>query len=463
MIFQEVVNQSLNFINDFMRSMLDTHRAEQRRLKIHMTPSDVLRDVLQPVAAILHDRNAHFKMLVECIPSEILIMTDPIRLKQVILNLARNATKFVQFGFVRLRAEIDRNGKCRIYVEDSGPGILPEKRANLFGKYQDSLDLTSQGTGMGLNLAKKLCFLMDGDIWLDESYHSGIQGCPGARFVVDLNAVPLDVGSKLGKMLMKQQQGMKFYSDGDNDTFATTASTNDSNCVPKPIQNIPFLDKKESNLFSISPLPSPSGSKNLINMLEQSKTNLPASSASQHTLQGEKDDEAKDSPPLLSSLSNVPPIFSPEPTTKESTSKQSPSEPQLPEGLSVLFTDDEAMLRKLFVRALKRVEPSWNIKEAACGETALDMCSSQQFDLIFMDQYMASTTKQLLGTETVKELRSRGVKTKIIGLSANDIGKAFLLAGADGFILKPFPCKKEDLTKMLLEYVGDKHEDPTTS
>ena len=69
--------------------------------------------------------------------------------------------------------------------------------------------------------------------------------------------------------------------------------------------------------------------------------------------------------------------------------------------------------------------------------------------MIFIDQYMASTEKQLLGTETVRELRSKGVKSKICGLSANFLEEAFSNAGADGFILKPVPCDKNELRHEL--------------
>jgi CheY-like chemotaxis protein len=64
-------------------------------------------------------------------------------------------------------------------------------------------------------------------------------------------------------------------------------------------------------------------------------------------------------------------------------------------------------------------------------------------------RYMASTEKQLLGTETVKELRSRSVKSTICGLSANNMEQAFMSAGADFFILKPFPCNKSALECVL--------------
>lgn len=61
------------------------------------------------------------------------------------MNLARNASKFVEKGFVRMRVDVDSNRKVRLFVEDSGPGIPQEKRSSLFAKYQASLDLLSQG------------------------------------------------------------------------------------------------------------------------------------------------------------------------------------------------------------------------------------------------------------------------------------------------------------------------------
>jgi signal transduction histidine kinase len=72
-------------------------------------------------------------------------MADRLRLKQVILNLGRNSTKFVESGFIRLKAE-EVDGRIKIFVEDSGSGIPMEKRERLFAKFQESLDLLSQGT-----------------------------------------------------------------------------------------------------------------------------------------------------------------------------------------------------------------------------------------------------------------------------------------------------------------------------
>jgi len=72
-------------------------------------------------------------------------------------------------------------------------GIPATKRDRLWDKYQESLDSLNQGTGIGLSLCKDLIHLMNGEIWLDQNYDSGILGNPGARFVINLNAPPLDL------------------------------------------------------------------------------------------------------------------------------------------------------------------------------------------------------------------------------------------------------------------------------
>eukprot|EP00977_Amphora_coffeiformis_P017534 scaffold5772_cov188-Amphora_coffeaeformis.AAC.15 len=137
----------------------------------------------------------------------------------------------------------------------------------------------------------------------------------------------------------------------------------------------------------------------------------------------------------------------------EPTTTKDPSEPVLPPNLMVLFTDDDATLRKLFRRSLQRTAPTWNIQEASNGETALRLMETHQFDLIFIDQYMASIQKQMLGTETTRVMRARGYQGIICGLSANALEDAFLAAGADSFMFKPFPCQEEALERELCRVI----------
>ena len=207
-----IISSSLQFTNDLLRTMIDMHKALHNRLHVDMTPTSVLHDVLEPVAAMFHTRGFDFEVQYHCDPENMIIATDRIRLKQIVVNLAGNAKKFVQKGYIRMSATVV-DGKVELSVSDSGPGIPPSKRPLLFQKYQESLDSLSQGTGtlkrsvyvvldlnlvptlvcsagMGLCLCKSLSKLLGGDLFLDESFDSGIEGCPGTRFVLKLNQAP---------------------------------------------------------------------------------------------------------------------------------------------------------------------------------------------------------------------------------------------------------------------------------
>jgi signal transduction histidine kinase len=139
------IDNALVFVNDLLRDMLDMHRASNNQLVVKLAPTDVRHDILEPVDGILYQRGGDMKVYVEC-PNNLVVNADRLRLKQVLLNLGRNSAKFVEDGFVKLRTEIDPCGMVQLLVEDSGPGIPPEKRDQLFNKYQESLDRLSQGT-----------------------------------------------------------------------------------------------------------------------------------------------------------------------------------------------------------------------------------------------------------------------------------------------------------------------------
>jgi CheY-like chemotaxis protein len=127
----------------------------------------------------------------------------------------------------------------------------------------------------------------------------------------------------------------------------------------------------------------------------------------------------------------------------------------LPEELTVLFVDDDAVLRKLFSRSVARVKPKWHIDQASYGEEALELVGARAYDIIFIDQYMASDEKMLLGTETVVVLRNeKHVASLICGLSANDMKEQFIAAGANTFMTKPFPCEKNSLERELTRVWG---------
>eukprot|EP00977_Amphora_coffeiformis_P019677 scaffold7386_cov160-Amphora_coffeaeformis.AAC.7 len=293
-----------------------------------------------------------------------------------------SARKFVQQGFIRLYAAVV-GGQVHLSVDDSGPGIPVNKRKHLFQKYQESLDTLCQGTGMGLCLCKSLSELLGGSLELDDSFDSGIEGCPGSRFVVKLNCSPI---------MMEDDENSNVAPPHLATSFSTPKT---AESIEKTAESSPYFDRKTavSAPESVAKVP----------------------------LQDEED----------------------------------AAQHRLPENLSVLVVDDDTILRRLITRTLKRVAPSWDITQASNGETAIRLADDHKFDIIFMDQYMASVEKQLLGTETSRALRAKGVTARICGLSANNMEQSFLEAGANAFLQKPIPCNAEQILEELRRILED--------
>jgi signal transduction histidine kinase/CheY-like chemotaxis protein/HPt (histidine-containing phosphotransfer) domain-containing protein len=138
---------------------------------------------------------------------------DPLRIRQVLINLASNAVKFTPDGEVVVRA---RTGACgeagpgvRFEVEDTGIGIDPEKRAQLFEAFAQADASTTRrygGTGLGLAIAAKLARLMGGDIGVDS---------PGARGSLFWFSVPLRE-ARVPRISSSEMRGKRVLIVDDN-------------------------------------------------------------------------------------------------------------------------------------------------------------------------------------------------------------------------------------------------------
>ena len=84
-----VIHNSLQFINDLLRNMLDMHRASHKQLQVNFETIDVFHDILQSTAGMIYQRDSKVKVIVECEPQSLFVSSDCLRLKQVILNLSR--------------------------------------------------------------------------------------------------------------------------------------------------------------------------------------------------------------------------------------------------------------------------------------------------------------------------------------------------------------------------------------
>jgi signal transduction histidine kinase len=181
----EMLVKTARQIEALAHDLLDVARAESGAVKVELRPTDVpgvLEDVKRAVALRPESEGVRLEVISE--GDGLIALADSQRLTQVISNLASNAVKYGGAGGVVIfRASKIYDG-VRIEVSDRGPGLSPEKQAQLFEPF-NRLGLersTVEGHGIGLALAKRLVELQGGSI--------GVTSTPGegAVFWVEMPA-----------------------------------------------------------------------------------------------------------------------------------------------------------------------------------------------------------------------------------------------------------------------------------
>ena len=153
---------------ELINEILDLAKIEAGKLELHseQVELDVLLDDILLTAGPLAEKNRN-RLILESSRSLGRIMTDPMRLRQILLNLLSNACKFTEAGTVRLEARRDPDGSVSLAVHDTGIGIAPEKMGRLFQDFSQAGvpgDRRYGGTGLGLAISRRLARLMGGDI-----------------------------------------------------------------------------------------------------------------------------------------------------------------------------------------------------------------------------------------------------------------------------------------------------------
>jgi PAS domain S-box-containing protein len=160
----------VTIIND----ILDLSKIEAGRVTVERTPTD-LAAMLWDMQSMMRPRTEPKEIALACAlatPTPRVILTDPTRLRQVLLNLVGNACKFTQRGEVRVVVGVatDEGGdRLRIDVEDTGPGMDASQTRSLFRPFSQADSSTTRrfgGTGLGLSISRRLAGLLGGDVTL---------------------------------------------------------------------------------------------------------------------------------------------------------------------------------------------------------------------------------------------------------------------------------------------------------
>jgi signal transduction histidine kinase len=176
----KTVLRSVNQLHAMIRDLLEATRAETGKIRIEprcVSISELIHQAVSMMQTIAREKQVGLEIGVDARLS--LVLADPDRVLQVLINLIDNAVKFTPAeGSVMVRAcmvEADP-GMVYVSVSDTGRGISPEARALIFERlYQDpqAVDNNRAGLGLGLFIARELIDLHGGKIWVNSELGQG--------------------------------------------------------------------------------------------------------------------------------------------------------------------------------------------------------------------------------------------------------------------------------------------------
>jgi PAS domain S-box-containing protein len=180
--YLNAIKSSAGSLLEVINEILDFSKIEARKLELDFVEfrlRDTLEEALKPLAVTAQQKGLELRLEISPSVPEVL-QGDPGRLRQVILNLLGNATKFTDQGEVVLAVDKhneDSDNLClQFSVRDTGMGIPAEKHALIFQPFAQADGSTKRkfsGTGLGLTISARLVQMMGGKIWLESELGKG--------------------------------------------------------------------------------------------------------------------------------------------------------------------------------------------------------------------------------------------------------------------------------------------------
>jgi len=454
-----MVKSSADALLGIINDILDFSKIEAGRLELECVPFSLLdgvEDALHPLALRAQQKGLELNWSMEGdIPD--VVLGDPTRVRQILINLVGNAIKFTKEGHVSVKAERLASDTpkvaIRFAVSDTGIGIAPDKHKKIFEAFSQADTSTTRefgGTGLGLSISARLVKLMGGEMGLISTPGKGSEFSFTAEFApvdqeVDASSklVDPDLAGKsvlvaddnhvnrelLAKLLPKWGMLPVLASDG----FEALAAFANSVAQGKPFplvlldRNMPGMDGYEV------------AERLLRSAVERPPAILILSSS------GGAGAERIKALGIFRQLAKPLRRATLLETIRQALGTTAPVPPRETLGvlplaskkLSLLLVEDNAVNQKLGIRMLEKM--GHDVTLAVNGQIAIDTVRSKQFDLILMDIQMPV----LSGIDTTRAIRQwehGRRRTPIIAMTAHAMAgdaERFLAAGMDGYVSKP--------------------------
>jgi len=465
---QGAANNLLGIIND----ILDFSKIEAGKLEIE-TIDFRLDEVLENVISILAPKSAEkgLELLVTRepdIPS--VLVGDPLRLGQILINLANNAIKFTEQGEVIIRVESAAPDKLRFLIQDTGIGMTQEQVGRLFQSFSQADSSTTRrygGTGLGLAICRKLVEMMEGEISVESTPGEG------STFSFTIKTSPSNSGLQSSFVPAEDLAGMRVLVVDDNTTsrtmiqemmeafsFRSSGVSNGEEALLE-LENAASDDPYSLVLMDWR-MPGMDGLETSRRIRQSARVNpriIMVTSYGREVIRAQADRIGLDGflmkPVTPSLLFDSIQAAMGQPT--ESLPFQQPSSSEVPRfgGGKVLLAEDNEINQQVAYELLSQAD--LQVSVVGNGQAAVEAVEAEDFQLILMDVDMPVMD----GYEATRELRRRGCKLPILAMTAHAMDSArtkSLEAGMDEHLTKPI--NPAQLYAVLAQYLDTTSVEP---
>lgn len=434
----------LSMINDILDiSKIDAHKIEIEQLPSNLL--EVLCDIDSYMKIKTRDKNLQYILDID-FPIPATLITDPTRLKQILLNLCNNAVKFTAQGSIKILARMQADEYLQICISDTGIGIGDNEKNRIFSAFDQADTSTTRlfgGTGLGLYISKNLAQLLGGDLTVESE--KGV----GSTFILQL---PVGLGT--GPYIRNSAEFADRMADIiDSKTYggipriggsALVAEDNQENqrlverllrqagmevdLVDNGVKAVEAAKQKPYSLILMDmqmPVMSGTDAARAIQALGI-QTPIVAFTANVMTHQIEE----------YQQLGFAGVVEKPIIREKLFATLKQLAQPTKGQQCRVLIVDDNEVNQMILFRYITKANEKAEVTLAADGETALELIRQHKFDLILMDMEMPIMD----GLTATQQIRAQGNDSPIYIVSGNvshEDRARCLEAGATGHIAKP--------------------------
>ncbi|MDG2308626.1 MAG: response regulator [Candidatus Binatia bacterium] len=469
--FAVTIRQSGDGLLTVLNDILDFSKIESGMVSVESAPFDLQTTIEEAIDVLaLKTKETGVELLHESasdVPRN--IVGDSMRVRQILLNLLSNATKFTESGEIHLSVEAERleAGPYEIHfaIRDTGLGIPKDRVDHLFESFTQVDASTTRkygGTGLGLAISNRLAELMGGRMWVETEEGKGST----FHFTV-LAKRAANISPQTEKQAVKVLRDKKVLIVDDNATnrqilerVTEAWEMKPTLCKSGPEAMQKLLTPAEYDVAILDMLmPGMDGAelaRKIHAMKSRAKLPLVLLSSSGAILEESGDTESRahfaaalSKPAKARQLATVLCGIFGEKTRKKKTGANLPADMGEKHPLRILLAEDNRVNQKVALKILERLGYAAEVAEN--GALALAAIEAQTFDVVLMDLQMP----ELDGVEATRQLCAQSpaeLRPRVIALTANVLEEeraACMAAGMDDFLNKPLavPALIEALKK----------------